>query len=235
MIERRAGMPVDHFKAYRAASKPVIITGAMNDWPAIQRWDDRYLTEACGDEIVEVQAWRESNPAYEIQSSQHRSTMRFADFITTARNAGQSNDFYITANNKFLARPGTKKLLNDIVPLPYVTPPRSGDNTFLWFGGAGTVTPLHHDTMDLILCQVLGAKRITLIPACQTALLYNNIGVYSEVDCEKPDLDRFPLYAHADKESFHLYRGEALFIPKGWWHHVRSLHVAISVSFTQLV
>jgi ribosomal protein L16 Arg81 hydroxylase len=62
--------------------------------------------------------------------------------------------------------------------------------------------------------------------------VYNHIGVFSEVDCEKPDLVRHPLYRYANKFVFDLNPGEALFIPVGWWHHVRALDVSISVSFT---
>jgi ribosomal protein L16 Arg81 hydroxylase len=32
-----------------------------------------------------------------------------------------------------------------------------------------------------------------------------------------------------------LEPGEAIFIPVGWWHHVKSLEVSISVSFTNFV
>jgi ribosomal protein L16 Arg81 hydroxylase len=32
-----------------------------------------------------------------------------------------------------------------------------------------------------------------------------------------------------------LEPGQALFIPVGWWHHVRSLDVSISVSFTNFL
>lgn len=235
MIERRASMPVEHLQAYRAASKPVVITDAARRWRAIERWTDAYLTTTCGEEVVEVMAWRESDPDYEINSGQHRTKMRFSDYIQTVRNMQEpSNDFYITANNSFLGRPGTQVLFDDIGNLPYLGP-RSGDNTFFWFGAGGTVTPLHHDTIDLILCQVRGAKKVTLIPATQTPLLYNHIGVYSQVDCESPDLERFPYYEHTDRHVLFLNPGEALFIPVGWWHHVRALTTSISVSFTGLL
>jgi len=57
-------------------------------------------------------------------------------------------------------------------------------------------------------------------------------GVYSPVDPEHPDLDAFPEFAEASVKEVVISPGEALFIPVGFWHHVRSLEVSISVSFT---
>lgn len=214
------------------AAQPLVFGHRM---PALKRWTDDFLVQACGEEIVEVMAWRNADPLYEIRLEHHRTNMRFSDYLNTARNVG-GNDFYITANNGLLRRPGTQKLFEDIGGLPYLDHPRSGDNTFFWFGGAGTVTPLHHDTIDLILAQVRGRKRITLFAPSQTPLLYNSIGVFSDVDCESPDLERHPLYRQAHKEVvLALHPGDAIFIPKGWWHHVRALDVSISVSFTHLL
>lgn len=160
--------------------------------------------------------------------------MRFADYIKTV-SMGESNDFYITANNHFFRKEGTSRLLADIGTMPYFSGPRSGDNTHLWFGSAGTVTPLHYDTVDIILAQVRGRKMVTMISPKETARLYNTVGVFSDVDCISPDLKRHPLYAKVKKHGVFLEPWEALFIPQGWWHHVCALSTSISVSFTNLV
>lgn len=237
MIDRLGHMTVQQFAAYKAASKPAIITGAMESWRAATQWTDSYLTDMCGEEQVEVMAWREADPNYELRLEDHRTKMRFADYIATvASYAGGSNDFYITANNGFFRRPGgPQRLFEDLGSFPCLAPPRSGDNTFLWFGSAGTITPLHRDTTDLILSQIRGRKRITMFAPSQSHLLYNSVGVYSDVDCESPDPVRHPLYEQAHGHVFCLEEGEAIFIPQGWWHHVRALNVSISVSFTHLI
>lgn len=235
-IERRSHVSITEFHKYRAVSKPVLLHGAMEEWSAMGLWTDEYLARTCGEETVQVMAWRDADSLYEIRSDQHRSSMRFADYISTIKNIeGESNNFYIVANNGFLRRPGTQVLLKDIAPFRYTADYRSGDNTFFWFGAAGTLTPLHYDTCDLFLCQIRGRKRITMLAPNQTPLLYNNIGVFSDVDCADPDLVLHPLYKRAKKHTVYLEPWEALFIPQGWWHHVRALDVSISVSFTQLL
>lgn len=233
-IRRFSLLTAQTFQAYKAASKPVLMHGAMESWRAPKYWTDDYLISAYGDESVEVMAWRDSDPKYEVNCDNHRSNMRFADYIKTV-SKGESNDFYITANNGFFRRPGMQTMLQDIGHFPYLSGPRSGDNTHLWFGAAGTVTPLHYDTTDLILAQIRGRKVITMLDPGQTQYLYNSTGVFSEVDCVAPDLQRHPLYKQAKKHVVFLESWEALFIPQGWWHHVRALSTSISISFTKLV
>ena len=96
------------------------------------------------------------------------------------------------------------------------------------------MTPCHYDPKHNLLCQVVGAKRIRLYhPQYSDRLypvegkLYNN----SQVDVERPDLERFPLAANLPYWECTLQRGEMLYIPPRFWHHVRSLSISFSVSF----
>ena len=112
-----------------------------------------------------------------------------------------------------------------------------------WLGPSGTVTPLHFDSYDNVLTQVVGYKRIKLYGADQTRYLYaidaangggggiDAQGNVSAVDVEAPDLERFPLFAEAKGQEVVLGPGDGLYVPAGCWHHVRSLSRAFSVSF----
>jgi ribosomal protein L16 Arg81 hydroxylase len=83
------------------------------------------------------------------------------------------------------------------------------------------------------LCQVYGRKRVLLCPPFELSLIRNtHHGVYSDIDAESPDLDAFPEFAKISRKEVVLSPGEALFIPVGWWHHVRTLEMSINLAFT---
>jgi len=108
-------------------------------------------------------------------------------------NGGPSNDYYMVANNQTLEREEFKPLFNDIEIFPeYLNPTDTKGRVFFWFGPKGTITPLHHDPVNLILAQVSGRKLIKLISPQQTPLLYNHVGVFSKVDGENPDYEKYP-------------------------------------------
>jgi len=101
----------------------------------------------------------------------------------------------------------------------------------LWVGNA-VVTRTHYDLNDNIACVVAGRRRFTLFPPDQTPNLYpgpyeRTIGgvPVSMVDPDAPDLTRYPRFAEARKARIdvELGAGDALYIPYGWWHQVRSL------------
>jgi ribosomal protein L16 Arg81 hydroxylase len=191
---------------------------------------------ACGDLTVEVMANRDGDPNYELNADQHRREMLFREYVEMVSARDESNDVYLVANNHFFEQPGTRVLIDELMPLPrFLDPGSLGQRLSLWFGPRGTVTPLHHDTMNVLLAQIRGRKAVTLIPPSATPLVYNEIGVYSRVDVEHPDDDTFPLFAAAPRSTFVLRPGEALFIPVGWWHHVRALDESISVSFQNFI
>jgi ribosomal protein L16 Arg81 hydroxylase len=236
-IERRSNLSREEFlDRYYSANCPVILLGLMNDWKARSRWTPDYLKTACGNEMVEIMSGRESDPRYEVNSTAHKTTCRFAEYVDMVSGSVRTNDFYLVANNNLLAREGMKCLYEDIVAFPEYMDPESRDGcVFFWFGPAGTVTPLHHDLLNIFMAQVRGRKRITLIAPDQTPSLYNDTSVFSEVDPVNPDYETFPLFRDVKATTFVLRPGEALFIPVGWWHHVEALDLSITVSMSNFL
>jgi ribosomal protein L16 Arg81 hydroxylase len=208
----------------------------MTGWRAMTAWTPEYLKSVAGDQMVEVMTGREADPRYERNARTHRRNLRFADYIDMVYSGKVTNDYYLVANNAFFQRPEMQPLLEDFTAFPeYLNHTAGGRQCFLWFGPAGTVTPLHHDTSNILLAQVAGRKRYRLIPSSQWQYVYNSEGVFSDVDCENPDLNRHPKFRNVSITDIVVEPGEVLFMPVGWWHHVRALDVSMTVSFTNFV
>jgi LPS sulfotransferase NodH len=235
-VDRRSGLSRAEFRdEYYAAGRPVIMSGLMTGWKALTAWTPEYLKAVAGDQTVEVMTGREADPNYERNARRHRTDMRFADYIDLVHSGRVTNDYHLVARNAFLQHPAARPLRPDFPPFPeYLRPAAAGPQSFLWFGPAGTVTPLHHDFSNLLLAQVSGRKRIRLVPAAERSCVYPR-GVFSEVDAEAPDLARYPAFRQATVIDVVIQPGEVLFVPVGWWHHVRALDVSMTLSFTKFV
>lgn len=236
-IERRSNLSRGEFRdRYYASNRPVVIQNLMTGWRAMAAWTPEYLKSVAGDSMVEVMTGRDADPKYEMNGRKHRTELRFADYVDMVYSGKVTNDYYMVANNAFLQRQESQTILQDFAAFPeYLNPTTTGEHQFLWFGPAGTVTPLHHEKRNLLMAQVTGRKRYRLIPASQWQYVYNSTGVFSDVDSEDPDLDRYPEFRNATIIDIVMEPGEVLFIPVGWWHHVRALDVSVTVSFTNFV
>ena len=97
----------------------------------------------------------------------------------------------------------------------------------LWLGGP-VKTQIHNDRDHNLACVIAGRRRFLLFPPEQVANLYigpiDNPPPLSIVDVEAPDFARFPRFAQAlsTAQVAELGPGDALFIPRHWWHHVTS-------------
>jgi hypothetical protein len=175
-------------------------------------------------------AGRSSDPHYELNSEHHRKKVRFTDFIDLISNGENTNDIYMVANNRTLSRQPFCGLLGDCKPVPSFMSKGPKGRSHLWFGPGGTVTPLHHDKLNILFAQVKGRKAIKLISPRNIHRMYNRRGVFSAVDADAPDFKKFPKFQGLKTYDIILNPGDALFIPVFWWHHVRSLEMSISVS-----
>ena len=105
------------------------------------------------------------------------------------------------------------------------TPPR------IWLGTASNVST-HYDTFDNLACVIAGRRRFTLYAPELIGRLY--IGPIdrtmagppvSLAASSAPDDERFPLFREIRDQAWvcELEAGDALYLPKLWWHQVESL------------
>lgn len=235
-VEKRPNISRSEFlERHVRGSRPLVLTGVARHWRAMKTWSPQDLRERFGHLQVEIQAERNADPNYEQNKLGHKRSVRLADFVDTVLAGGASNDYYLTANNEALRQPGFAPLLDDIGPLPEVCDRAElAERASFWFGPAGTVTPLHHDTIMLFHTQVVGRKRWRFISPLDTPKLYNHFDVYSPIDLDRPDLARYPLFRDVTVLDVIVEPGETVFLPLGWWHQVTALDVSLSFSYSNL-
>lgn len=221
-----------------AANFPVVLQGALRDWPAVQRWNPHYLKDMIGPQIVEVQSGRVADEDFERNMDGHRTAMPFAEFIDLICQPDAANDVYMTAYNSGANQAAMAALHPDLGFLDqFLSPGAEGRHGMAWIGPAGTFTPLHHDLTNNLFLQLVGRKQLLLVAPGQTPRLYNDYHVYSRVRdiAEAGLIARFP-----DLDGVHVHQvilqpGDAFFIPVGWWHQVTALDFSISVTHTNFI
>ena len=206
----------------------------MDDWPAMRKWDLDYFARQFGDRVVEVQMGRTAGANYETEREKYIHKIRFGDFVEKVRTAGQTNDFYLTANNNSANRAILPELWDDIVQVPeYLAADQPGG--FFWMGPAGTITPFHHDLTNNFMAQVIGRKRIKLAPSWDLPAMRNYLHCFSQVDGRVTPAAPYPGLDEPQILDFLLNPGEILFLPIGCFHFVEGVDISVTVSFTNFV
>ena len=231
-IERRIGISgQDFLDDYYAANRPVVLSGEMEGWPALETWTPEYLAAAVGEREVDVQAGRASDADFERSKTNHTVRMQFRDFVVKAAPPAHGNDIYLTAYNSGANCEALAPLQRDLGLIDKLLTREPG---MMWIGPAGTFTPLHHDLTNNLFLQVVGRKRVFMVNSLDTPRLYNDRHVFSEVrDLTAPGiLEAFPLLDGVRVHKIDLSPGDILFIPVGWWHQVLALDFSVSITHT---
>lgn len=234
-----------------ASPTPVVLKGLAQTWPASTNWTDTaYLLKTMANGYRHVPV--ESGLQY-TDSSWSMSTMPFYEFLQRTidgRNhrAGRQQH-YLAQYNLFDQVPELKSDIQ-VPSICYVTAPSSSfagyvykpvpdelaPITNIWFGPAGTVSPLHRDEHHNVYVQVVGYKYFRLYkPTANNMYADPEMPNTSRVDLSKDLMDiekEFPEFGYKDNvvETV-LGPGDALYIPFGWWHYVESLSISIGVNF----
>lgn len=106
----------------------------------------------------------------------------------------------------------------------------------LWLAQRGTVAPLHVDASDNVHVQLVGRKRFRVYRARDSWRMaphspLSDTPNFSRIDPLAADAARFPFFARAVAYEFELAPGDAVYLPMGAWHHVRTLAPSVSVNY----
>lgn len=223
--------PSELERLYLHDRQPTLLTGMMDDWPALRRWTPEFLkTSNGGDPVAALVDLPSTGVTMPGGQDAYRREMRFGDFIDLMISTPPERPCYLAYSRA-----------TDILPSlagDYDFAALFGGRLFadsdtrLWIGSAGTRSMLHSDLKDNLFGQVYGRKSVMLIPFAESHLLYpfrDNL-VNSRVDPDEPDLASFPRYRRAHRMSFVMEPGDLLYMPKGCWHYIRSLEPSISIN-----
>lgn len=221
------------------AGRPIVMRGLVTSWPCVAQAETG--PQAVADYLKSLDNGRPTT-ALEANARTHG---RFAygadmhDFNFNRRSKTVSAG--IDDLLRVLDHPNPPYIYIQSTPTPEHLPRFASDNPNpllppgisprIWISNA-TRAQIHNDNDHNIACVVAGRRRFTLFPPEQLANLY--IGpmdhtpsgrAISLASLEEPDFERFPKLAEALRhaEVAELEPGDAIYIPKYWWHHVQGL------------
>ncbi|GIL96279.1 hypothetical protein Vretimale_2123 [Volvox reticuliferus] len=175
----RPGME-DFLMMYMVPEQPVVVTGAMEHWPAMKRWGNlSYLEHAAGCRTIPVEVGEHyladgwGQQLMTLRDFLHRYLLPGVQNPTQPQRAQQQAQprGYLAQHPLFEQIPALRR---DIVQPDYCCLGQEGEVQAVnaWLGPAGTTTPLHTDPHHNLLAQVVGRKYVRLYAPSLTNRLY---------------------------------------------------------------
>jgi lysine-specific demethylase 8 len=231
-IDNRLLTPVDECHGPRIVTRnaqaPCVMRGAASQWPATHRWTFDFLARQGADRPVKlVVGNRELDETGFTQST-------FSQYVGGLASCGP-----IPESGAKAAHLKEFDLLNEFpelrkdVDTRALLPPHQYLASSAWIGPQGAHTGLHHDLLDNLAVLLRGAKRFYLarpgIVESQSALSskYDRWARLADIGIQDLARARLP-----EKSLFvaDLHPGDAIHVPKGWWHEVVNLKSSIFLS-----
>lgn len=239
LTERIAPTPEEFRAEVLPGGQPMVLREVARDWPlVIAAREDPHKAMAMletGGNARETGILR-ADPAVEGRFHYGQDVHSFnfirgqgniAGIIAGLREQENSSQPFAMAAQSMIAErhfPGFTRT-HPMPLVPQVAAPR------LWIGNAAKVAT-HNDSIDNVAVVAAGRRRFTIFPPSAESNLY--MGPHdptpagariSMVHVTAPDLDRYPRFALALKsaQEAELSPGDAIFIPRDWYHHVEAL------------
>lgn len=218
-ISRIPTPSAEHFhRCIRPSQRPVVFEGFLAESPAVERWTfDWFAQRFAGQPMKYV------NTSGPVAKSVDGTMDGFIRLIQEAQNA---HHYYSVARNFVLREEPFAELYDDFVlPEGFVSEAHHRRASQMWLGPAGTLTPLHFDTSDVVFSMVRGAKRVQLVPPCE-------LSVWGLHEAHMLHEAQFSEFIEGGGLIFEVevHAPDALFLPVGWMHRVVALEPSITMS-----
>lgn len=215
------------FEARFRRKLPLVCRGYARRWPALTRWSFAYFAERAADRTAVTETGRVLHDETRFRQ------VKLADYIGRLRDGWQPASGepieYLSLFDLFAAFP---EVAGD-VDFSALVDRTLWSTRFGWLGPAGTVTDYHIDWVDNLLVQIVGRKRLWLVGPADTPRMYPSHkfdyrSSISQVDPACPEAT--PGFAEVRPMECVLEPGDAVYIPRGWWHRVEGIEASINVN-----
>ncbi|WP_350289801.1 cupin-like domain-containing protein [uncultured Croceitalea sp.] len=213
----------DYFKP----QKPVVIEQYIKDWPAYSKWNLEYIKEVAGDK--EVPLYDDRPVKHDEGFNEPHAKMKMADYVDLLKKG--PTKFRIFLWNVIKEVP----VLQKDYKYPDFGLKLMKGLPMLFFGGSNSHTFMHYDIdlANIFHFHFEGKKECILFPQSQTKYLYkipHSLIVREDINFSNPDLDKWPALKHAKGYIAQLDHGNVIYIPEGYWHHMKYITPGFSMS-----
>jgi hypothetical protein len=219
----------EFYRKYVSASRPVVISGIMYEWPALKTWDFKYFSETYGNTKAVVVPVKNGKGVATLKEGTLFQNMTFKEVLPIVEEGNPEDCWTVStpANTLPLA------VLNDYSPPEYCAGGKYL-TSYLFLSPKGLKIHLHQDLPENLYALVKGRKSILLFAPSAPVYphsRFSKLPNFAQVDIDKPDYARFPALANAQPYSAELNAGEVLYIPSFWWHYIHNEESTIAMNF----
>lgn len=217
----------EFIRKYFRPQRPVVIEHFIEDWPAYSKWNLDYMKEIAGDKTV---------PLYDDRPVKHdegfnepHAKMKMRDYIDLLKK--EPTKYRIFLWNVLKEVP----LLQKDFRYPDFGLRLMKGLPMLFFGGSNSHTFMHYDIdlANIFHFHFEGKKQCILFSQSETKFLYkipHSLITREDIDFANPDLEKWPALKHAKGHVAQLEHGNVLYIPEGYWHHMKYISPGFSMS-----
>lgn len=199
---------------FRDQNLPVILTGKMDNWGAMKKWNFDYFAEVAGQAKIIVNHYAGAAEETTI-----------AQLVKTINNAKEGDKtLYVQEWHALNEFPSFKEDLGhlDLKDYDFRIKLYGYELHTFWLGQKLSSTSLHKDInyLDTFLAQIVGRK---------SWIIFGPGAVVPQTSSGKLDIHRF--FDKPNVPVFYdvLQPGEIMFLPAGWFHRIQLLDNCISI------
>lgn len=221
-VDRIANVSRQEFvEKYLKPQLPVVLTDVATSWPAMNRWNLKYLEEKYANHNVLVEYY----PTGERYGAYTYRDMTVGEYIRRVTGEPDQRKSYYLADTRLDTT--LPESVGDI-GIPDVILDRQGHRPVVFIGcDTFSAAHYHRNRIQAFLCQIQGSKKVNLYPAAHTKYLYphawyklrtNFSQIPMEFENHDSATDEFPDFEKAETWQCVVEPGEMLFIPDHWMH-----------------
>ncbi|UOY04706.1 cupin-like domain-containing protein [Muricauda sp. SCSIO 64092] len=212
---------------YFRPQKPVVIENCIEDWPAFEKWDLEYMKKIAGDK--EVPLYDDRPVKHDEGFNEPHAKMKMADYIDLLKS--EPTKYRIFLWNVLKEVP----ILQEDFTYPNFGIRLMKGLPMLFFGGRNSHTFMHYDIdlANIFHFHFAGKKQCILFSQSESKHLYkipHSLITREDIDFDAPDFEQWPALKNAKGHIARLQHGNVLYIPEGYWHHMKYITPGFSMS-----